>query len=350
MAARDPNRRTGLRRSGTRPTPWVSTITPGRLVLVAAVVAVVLVAGVFAVLRAGDGGSSETPAAVAPVGGSTEEAAAAAALVPDAAGPALEVYPTGALHVVGRERFAVGLVDPESGPVEDGQVDLLFFKLANNQGTLTEELAATFMPYGIAEEHPEGHESEADITGGFVARPAFDAPGQWGVVARVTLPDGTRRAGQVEFAVAPDTLVPGPGEMAIASKTLTARTPDEEATVCTAESADSLHALSLDEALRNGKPTVLLFATPAMCASRTCGPSLATVVELRSRYGQQANFVHVEIYPGRSYDEPAAAVAEWQLPSEPWLFLIAADGTVVGRYEGGIGLPELEPGVRSLVA
>ena len=110
-----------------------------------------------------------------------------------------------------------------------------------------------------------------------------------------------------------------------------------------------MHALSLDDALGNGKPTVVLFATPALCASRTCGPSLAAVEELRGRYGADANFVHVEIYPGRSYEEPAAAVAEWNLPSEPWLFLIDDGGKVVERYEGGIGLTELEPAVRALI-
>lgn len=348
MAGRSPIGRAGIRATESGPTRRVSTVALGRLVLVAAVVAAV-VAGVFAVLRAGGGEPGETPSFGAPAE-APNEGAATTALVPDATGPALEVYPTGALHVVGQERFAVGLVDPEAGPVESGQVDLLFVKLAGNEGTVTEQRVASFMPYGAAEVHPEGHALDADITGVFVARPTFDAPGQWGVVARVTLPDGTRRAGQVEFAVVPDTLVPGPGEAAIASKTLTARTPDEEAKVCTAESADGLHVLSLDEALRNGKPTVLLFATPALCASRTCGPSLAAVEDLRGRYGANANFVHVEIYPGRSYDEPAAAVTEWNLPSEPWLFLIDGAGRVVERYEGGIGSTELEPAVRSLIA
>lgn len=350
MATRKPNGRAGTSAAGSDPTRRVSTLALGRLVLAAAVAAAVVVAGVFAVLRSRNGESAEVPPSVGLATPSTGQAAAAAALVPDAVGPVLEVYPTGALHVVGQERFAVGLIDPESGPVESGKVDLLFVKLAGNEGTLTEQLDATFMPYGPAEGHTEGHESGSDITGVFAARPTFDAPGQWGVVARVTLLDGTRRAGQVEFAVAPDTLVPGPGEAAIASKTLTARTPDEESKVCTAESADGLHALSLDEALRNGKPTVLLFATPAMCASRTCGPSLAAVEDLRGRYGANANFVHVEIYPGRSYEEPAAAVTEWNLPSEPWLFLIDGAGRVVERYEGGIGIAELEPAVRSLVA
>lgn len=57
-----------------------------------------------------------------------DEAAAAKALVPDMVGAPLAVFPSGALHMVGQEHFAIGLVDMETGPIEAGQVDLLFFK------------------------------------------------------------------------------------------------------------------------------------------------------------------------------------------------------------------------------
>ena len=169
-------------------------------------------------------------------------------------------------------------------------------------------------------------------------------------MARLTLPDGTHRAGQATFTVEADTDVPGPGDPAIASKTLVASTPEEATKICTADPPDDMHALSLDQALTNGKPTVVLFATPALCTSRTCGPSLEALQELKRRYGEQANFIHVEIYPERDYNKPVPAINEWHLPSEPWLFLIDAQGMVVERYEGGIGLTELDPAVKQLVS
>lgn len=274
---------------------------------------------------------------------------AAQALVPEAEGEPLGVYPAGALHVVGQERFAVGIVDPELGPLETGTVDLLFFKLRGNKGTLTETTAAPFLPYGVQEAHTDDHEEGDEITGIYVATPSFDIPGNWGVVARVTMPDGTVRAGQRAFTVEADTTVPGPGDPAIASTTLTATDPAEIAKICTADPVDTMHEVSLDEAVKSGKPTVVLFATPALCSSRTCGPSLEAVQELQRRYGDRANFVHIEIYPGADAKQPAPAIAEWNLPSEPWLFLIDAEGAVVSRFEGGIGLSELDPAVQELV-
>lgn len=283
------------------------------------------------------------------------DGAAAQALVPEATGPLLDLYPAGALHVTGTERFALGVVDPETGPIEDAAVDLLFFTISGDQGTLTETLQPEFFPYGAHEHHMEGMEGheeahEGEVTGIYVARPTFDAPGPWGVVARVTMPDGVVRAGQADFTVEAETDVPGPGDAAIASKTAVATTPEEIAAICTADPVDDMHGLSLDEAISNGKPTVVLFATPALCTSRVCGPSLEALQELKARYGDQANFIHVEIFPERDYEKPAAAVGEWHLPSEPWLFLIDATGTVVERYEGGIGLTELDPAVSALVA
>lgn len=282
-----------------------------------------------------------------------QDAAAARALVPDMVGDPLAVFPAGALHVVGQERFAVGLVDMGTGPIEDGQVDLLFFKIADNQGTLTETGPAPFMACGVTED-PGGMDmgtpETSAITGVYVARPTFGAPGQWGVVARLTLPDGTKRAGQANFTVEAESEVPGPGDPAVASKTLTAATPEEAAKICTADPVDDMHALSLDAALTNGKPTVVLFATPALCSSRTRGPSLEATQELKRRYGDKANFIHVELYPERDVNKPVATIEEWHLPSEPWLFLIDAEGTVVARYASGIGLTELDPVVQQLVS
>src|SRR5215212_5920637 len=96
-----------------------------------------------------------------------DEAAAAKALVPDMVGVPLAVFPSGALHVVGQERFAIGLVDMATGPIEHGQVDLLFFKLTGGQGTPTETLPAPFMDYGVSEAHMamDEHAEESEITG-----------------------------------------------------------------------------------------------------------------------------------------------------------------------------------------
>jgi hypothetical protein len=330
--------------------------TLGAVVLLAVVVAAALIA------VSGDDEAEPTATVIAQAGPtSAAMPPAVQAVVPEAVGPPLTVLPTGSTYVVGNQRFGIGLVDERDEPLQVGRLELVFLTISGTQGTVTEVLPAPFLDYGVVEGHDhtagEGdHPTPAGsglaaITGVFVARPTFTAPGTYGVIAKVALPDGTVRAGQANFEVLADSPIPNQGEPAIASQTLTATTAEEAEVVCSASEFDDLHGLSLDQALANGRPTVLLFATPAFCATRTCGPSLEATIELKRRYGDRANFVHVEIYPGEDpdFDNPAGPVAEWSLPSEPWLFLIDANGMVVERYEGGIGLTELDPAVRQLV-
>jgi Thioredoxin-like domain len=138
----------------------------------------------------------------------------------------------------------------------------------------------------------------------------------------------------------------------------------------------ALYQISLDAALQNGKPTAILFATPNFCRTATCGPSVMVLSQLQQQFGSQMNFIHSEIYrypfgdsaklqaesiaksqsEGRAptQDELNAgfsdAMIAWNLPSEPWLFLIDAKGIIAARYEGGITIEELTPAVQKLLA
>jgi hypothetical protein len=39
-------------------------------------------------------------------------------------------------------------------------------------------------------------------------------------------------------------------------------------------------------------------------------------------------------------------VQEWRLPSEPWTFLVGADGRIKDKFEGAISLAELSTAIR----
>ena len=87
---------------------------------------------------------------------------------------------------------------------------------------------------------------------------------------------------------------------------------------------------------------LLLFATPALCASRVCGPVVDILEQVRAQYGKKdVAFIHNEIYRENRVDqglrpEPAA----FRIPTEPWLFAIDRNGTVVQRIEGAFSVDE----------
>ena len=43
-------------------------------------------------------------------------------------------------------------------------------------------------------------------------------------------------------------------------------------------------------------PIVLLFATPQFCQSRVCGPVVDVAEQVNEEYGDEAEFIHMEIY------------------------------------------------------
>ena len=125
-------------------------------------------------------------------------------------------------------------------------------------------------------------------------------------------------------------MAPTIGSPAIRSKTLTVRDVKDPSELCTAAPPCDLHATSLDELLANGKPTVVLFASPGYCSSQTCAPQLGVLLGVRPKYGDAINFHHVEIYKDPRNQVLADAVTEWRLPSEPWIFFVDRNGTIVG--------------------
>jgi len=57
-----------------------------------------------------------------------------------------------------------------------------------------------------------------------------------------------------------------------------------------------LYQITVEDAVATGKPTVVVFASPALLTSPTCGHQTATLSEFKAEHAGEANFIHVEIY------------------------------------------------------
>jgi hypothetical protein len=96
------------------------------------------------------------------------------------------------------------------------------------------------------------------------------------------------------------------------------------------------------------KPVALLFATPALCQSRVCGPVVDVMEQVKSQLGtSKVAFITSEIYKENRVDQglrpqPTA----YRLPTEPWLFVLDRQGKVAERIEGAFSVAELEAAVR----
>ncbi len=191
--------------------------------------------------------------------------------------------------------------------------------------------------------------AEADATHIYVAKLNLPRPGTYWMLAE---PEGGKTKVQAIGNVVVSKTDPPPdaGDPAIASDTPTlASVGGDAATITTQTPPDeSLLQYSVADSLHAKVPFVVVFATPKFCSSRVCGPVVDVVEEVQRHFdGENVRFIHVEVYedndPAKGYNR---WMKEWNLPTEPWTFLVGADGKIAERFEGTVSVDELETAVR----
>lgn len=248
------------------------------------------------------------------------------------------------------QRVSLGLILADNRLVSFGSVDFSFSFV----GTAEEPVEPQAGPSAVAVYLPTPGTPE-EATGPVVTLPSeargvyqaedvtFDRAGFWEVEVLADVEGlGVQRA-RTTFAVQDDPAYPAPGEAALATENLTIDSTDvpmgaidsraeSEGTVPDPE----LHEWTIARAIEEGRPAVVVFSTPVWCISQFCGPVTDVVADLAGRYGDRAVFIHVEIW--RDYENQTInqAAADWLLRegdlTEPWVFLIGADGSILDRW------------------
>ena len=94
-----------------------------------------------------------------------------------------------------------------------------------------------------------------------------------------------------------------------------------------------LHDITLNEALKRGKPIAYLVGTPAHCQTGTCSPALEALLEMRELVGDRLTMLHTEIYTDDTATIVAPAVEALKMTFEPALFITDAKGVLVERFD-----------------
>ena len=192
--------------------------------------------------------------------------------------------------------------------------------------------------------------------GSYATELTFDRPGEWRLDIHVD--DGTFVGdASLDLDVAERSSVADVGELAPFSNTKTLRSEAGDLSRITTSSTPDpeLYRTTVAEALISGRPSVIVFASPAFCTSPTCGPQVETVSELRALHPADADFVHVEVYDNPDEIQGdltrgtyAPALSAWGIDAVPgylnesWVFVLGSDGRIAARFEGYATLGELE--------
>lgn len=261
-------------------------------------------------------------------------------------------FPSGGVFEPGRSRFGFGLFDVAGPQIDDADVAVYF---QDNEGGGEIDGPYTARTESLEVESPYKAESadEGDVTAVYVTDVRLK-PGDWRAVAVVRDSEGNFAATnfQTVVSVGEQPKIPAEGDAAISVHTPTLDDVGDVSDIDTRVPPSTMHEEDLADVLGK-KPVVLLFATPALCQSRVCGPVVDVTEQVKAEFGDDAAFIHMEIFEDNQFDPKnpklRPQVEAYGLFTEPWLFVIDESGKVSTRIEGAFSVAELEGALEPLV-
>ncbi len=291
-------------------------------------------------------------------------------------GPAESIVdPAAMVFYRGRNRYSFGVLERDRAPISDAEVALYIAKApaprpgakskvgnkgqaARAEAQALDEPAVGPFPAAIetlaTDSAFRARTTAADPDAAAVVYSSqleFPSDGEWRIAALI------KEDGEIKGKLLPSARVgefsriPRPGQAAPKIHTPTAADVDGDlAKITTRIPPDTQNEVDYADALGQ-EPIVLLFATPQFCQSRVCGPVVDVAEQVKQKYGDEAAFIHMEIF---NDNDPAKSarpqVRAFNLPSEPWLFAIDRRGRVSSAIEGAIGVEGMTAAVKKAVA
>jgi hypothetical protein len=330
------------------------------------VLAALLVGALLTVVGCGGGGSSGNPVSQVPEKGGLRTRVTAAQNVdvksfPSASGKTLqqvaqEVKGAGTTDVglassvftVGKDRLAFGMIDKQ-GQFVYGPTAVY---LAPNPGAPAQGPYAAPADVLLTEGRYRSRQS-AEETDPFAAvyesQVKFNHKGPWAVL--VVTKDGGKYVAapsQVQVTTKKADPIPDVGESPprVATDTL-ASVKGNVKLLDTRVPPSDMHKESFDKVLGK-KPVALLFSTPQLCQSRVCGPVTDVAEQLKAKYGDKVEFIHQEVYVNNDVNAGLRPPLQaFHLRTEPWLFVVNAQGKITARLEGSFGVTAFENALKT---
>jgi hypothetical protein len=262
------------------------------------------------------------------------------------------INPSGSV-ACGQTRLMFSFLDSQNVPVAapDRTVEVALFDLGADPATPVLTGPATFI-WAIE-----------PTVGVYVFDADLPRAGTWGAEFRTAVGGAAPETIRLGFDVQPDSTVIGVGDPAPASDTPTLADVggDVNRISTDPEPVRAFYETSVADALAAKQPFVVVFATPKFCATAQCGPTLDRVKPIAAAH-PEVTFINVEPYELQLVDgqlqpvlsgdpaqlTPAAATADWRLPTEPWAYVVNRDGIVTASFMLIFSDEELEAAVSAV--
>jgi hypothetical protein len=300
----------------------------------------------LAVLAAGGcSGGSETPGFPSAQGRTLEEIVESNPI-----DNGIVVSPTGAVFERGRNRLGFGVFTASGMQISDAEMAIYAAPSGGGraEGPFPTKIESLQTPPEFESKTVARDPDAAKVV--YVANAPLDRAGSWDLLALIKQGNELNAIRIPSITVGGSEKIPAVG--APAPRIHTPTTSDvhgDLSNIDTRVPHDDMHRVDLYDVLGK-KPVALVFATPALCQSRTCGPVVDEELQVESEFGDKVSFIHVEVY---NHNDPNQGIRPqlraFGLQTEPWLFVMDRRGIVRTRIEGGFSASELERAVRGVV-
>jgi hypothetical protein len=269
-------------------------------------------------------------------------------------GPGPVLAPTVSLVGTGSDRYGFGLFDRARKQIAQTPVALYVERSGSSKVTgpfLARDLPLSVKPAFQSETVAKDPSAAKSL---YVTNLQVKKAGDYAVLGVAKLDGRLVATDPIYLKVGASSPVPNVGDQAPVIDTPTAKSVGGDVSkIDTRTPPDSMHDVNFRDVVGK-KPIILLFATPALCQSRVCGPVVDIAEELKAETKpDDAAFIHMEIYNNNTIApgclEGTRPVSECQrpqviayhLPTEPWAFAIDKQGKIVARLEGAFSKDEL---------
>lgn len=256
------------------------------------------------------------------------------------------ILPAGQVFRTGENRFGFGVFDLSQKPITDADVALYAAPASGGpaEGPYPARVESLETRSAFTAQTTANDPDSAKVV--YVADVDFNQNGPWNVVGLVKNGTSYTASRVPSVKVNAYSKIPQVGDPAPSTHTPTVDDVSDVAQIDTRQPPDDMHQDDLADVLGK-EPVVLVFATPALCQSRVCGPVVDVAEQVKADHeGEDIAFIHNEVYndndPNKGIQPQLLA---YGLRTEPWTFVIDKNGKISSEFEGAVSVNELNDAV-----
>jgi hypothetical protein len=198
--------------------------------------------------------------------------------------------------------------------------------------------------------------------GVYVLHATFPTAGAWTADFTTSAPGSPEATIPFGFDVKArtDVLAPGDPAPSVATPTIASVGGDVTKVSTDTNPVARFYDTSEADALAAKKPFVLIFATPKFCRSSVCGPTLEKLKPVAAAHPEMT-FINVEPYllkddqgqlqpvlDASNNLQAVPATVDFKLSSEPFVFVVGADGKISSSFELVFSPEEIDAAIKAV--